>query len=884
MKCSRLVALVACLLLPPSFAFFGTSLGADAPGPPPTFEKDVLPIFEARCTRCHGGEKTKAQLDLRTRMTLLEGGDSGPSVAPGSANDSLLWKRISEDAMPPGKEKLSRAEKTTIERWINGGAGEALAAGALGSVRARPHLAERPVTDADRDFWSFRSPARPVLPLVPDSGRVRNPVDTFVLAALEKKGLTLSPEADLLTLLRRATFDLTGLPPTVKEIDDYLADKSRDAYEHLLDRLLASPHYGEHWGRHWLDLAGYADTEGVFEFDPPRAAAWRYRDYVIQSLNKDKPYDRFLQEQLAGDELVDYWSLYQAQKPLSPEVVEALVATGFLRCASDVSQPGAGRMMTAQYYQTLDDTVKIVSSSILGLTLDCARCHDHKYDPIPQADYYRVEAIFMSAYRPAQWVAQAQRRILESSAGSPGPAAIQADAAIAKLHRQADELKKQYAGYLYTGRLAKLPDPIREDVRRALTTPAARRTDVQDYLASKFEKELRPDSRTLDRVLPEAFVTYKTQLQEIEAAVKAEKTKRGVAAEIRALYDLPGETKTYILRRGDFLDPAQEVQPGVVSVLSTSQPFTWSPPAKDARTSGRRRAFARWLTQPDHPLTARVLVNHLWRHHFGEGLVATPDNFGRQGARPTHPELLDWLATEFVARGWSMKAMHRLIMTSSTYRQTSTFHPDAHATARRVDPENTLLWRQRMRRLEAEAVRDSVLSVSGTLNGDMFGPPVPVAGERPSDGEIVPPVDSAGRKRSIYLQARRLQPVTVLQVFDEPAMEINCTRRSTSTVASQALVLLNGEFFGRAAESFASRSIREKPDDPAGFAFLTAFSRPPSDAEHRRLVAFLDEQAALHDKQGPAVAKSRVPRTSRERALDDLCQMLLGANEFVYVD
>jgi hypothetical protein len=872
--CRRLLAVVLALATAGVLAAPGS--GADKPASGPLFEKDVLPLFEAKCLRCHGAEKQRAGLDLRTKAGLLRGGDSGPAVTPGSPERSELWIKIAADKMPPGKEKLTEAEKLLLRVWIESGVRDE------GKTTAAAETTDRQVSDADRQFWSFRKPVRPAVPAVRDGGRVRNPIDAFVLAALEPKGLGLAPEADRLTLLRRAYLDLVGLPPSPEEVAAFQADRAPDAYERLLDRLLASPAYGERQARHWLDLAGYADSEGILDADYVRTAAWRYRDYVIRALNKDKPYDRFLQEQLAGDELADYWTAYRTQKELSPEVVECLTATGYLRCASDTSRPDFVNIKNAPgyYYQTLDDTVKIVTSALLGLTVQCARCHSHKYDPIPQTDYYRMQAIFMSGYRPGQWIPQVQRHLFAATEGQEKEAKEQnarIDAAVLQLRKQGDELRRQFAERLFAERLAKLPDPIRADVGAAVHLPAAKRNEVQRYLAGKFEKELRPDPATLLKVLPETYSEYRTRSQELTAAITAAEAKRPVLPEIRAFYDLPGEAKTHLLRRGDYLNPGPEVQPGALSVLQTAPPFAWTPPDKEARTSGRRLAFARWLTQTDHPLTARVFVNHLWRQHFGEGIVATPDNFGHTGSLPSHPELLDWLATEFVARGWSMKGLHRLIMTSSTYRQASVADAAVQTAAATIDPENRLLWHQRLRRLEAEALRDAILSTAGTLNPQRYGPPVPMV--RQGDGEVVTPADASGLRRSVYLQVRRSQPLTLLQAFDQPVMESNCTRRLTSTVASQALNLLNSDFVTRQAEAFAARVLRERPSEPAAQAVLTAFGRPATEKERATLAAFVEAQTQRHLQTLPGQQGE-----ARRRAVTDLCHVLLSANEFAYVD
>jgi Protein of unknown function (DUF1553)/Protein of unknown function (DUF1549)/Planctomycete cytochrome C len=778
-----------------------------------SFEKTVLPIFAAKCLRCHGDKRQKGGLDLRSKAALLKGGENGAALKPGSLKDSILWEKIRTDAMPEGDVKLSAAEKDVIRRWIEAGApGDDKTPAARG-----PDLT---ITDEDRNFWAFQTPVRPRVPAVKTS----NPIDAFLMVSLQKKGLTLSSPAEPLVLLRRVTFDLTGLPPTPAEIDEFLKDcgsaKPQTAYEKVVDRLLASPRYGERWARHWLDLAGYADSEGILDADYVRSAAWRYRDYVIRAFNDDKPYDRFLQEQLAGDELVDYWTVHQTAQELPPHVVDALIATGYLRCASDTSRPDFANIKNAPgyYFQTLNDTVKIVASSTMGLTLQCAKCHSHKYDPIPQTDYYRMQAIFMSGYRPAQWVPQVQRKLSESTAAQEKDAKehnAKIEAEIAPLKKQQAELKKT-------------------------------------------EKES----------------PAKEKLQKIADEIKTLESKKRTFAEIRAFYDLPGEAKTHLLKRGEYLQPGPEVTPGVLRALVNHKSFDLPARLKDAKTSGRRLAFARWLTSPAHPLTGRVMVNRLWLHHFGQGIVATPDNFGKMGSPPSHPELLDWLATEFVAQKWSIKSMQRLMVTSSAYQQVSAYQPNAHANAKRIDPDNRLLWRQRLRRLEGEAMRDAVLSVSGTLNPHMFGPPVPMV--RSGDGEVNTPATSEGNRRSIYLQVRRSQPLTFLQLFDQPVIETNCTRREVSTVASQALTLLNSDFMTKNADAFAERVLKEDAKDPARHALRLAFARAPTEAESRLFAKFLEQQTQQHAKTQPV--------ETRRRAVADLCHMLLSANEFAYID
>jgi hypothetical protein len=831
------------------------------------FDKDVLPLLKARCIRCHGGERQRGELDLRTRAGALRGGDGGPAVSPGAPEKSLLWVLVAGDRMPPGKDKLTSAQKALLRNWIE--------QGAKGADRpALPPVS--PITDADRRFWAFQPPVRPALPVIRQGALARNPIDVFLVARLEKHGLSLSPEAGKATLLRRLMFDLTGLPPTVHEIKAFIADDRPDAYARVVDRLLASPAYGERWGRHWLDVAGYADSEGILDADYVRSAAWRYRDYVVRALNADQPYDRFLQEQIAGDELTDYWSAFAREKKLPAEVVEGLEATGFLRCASDTSRPDFVTIKNAPgyYFQTLDDTVKIVASATMGLTLHCARCHAHKFDPIPQRDYYQMQAIFMSAYRPSQWVPQVQRRLLEATAVEQAAAAKHnsgIDAAIIEQRKKRSSLVALLTMRLAEERLAALPVEIRDDVRIALKTPPRKRNEVQKYLATKFQLVVYPAGPALEQTLAKRYPEY-AGTRKFDEAIAAQEKKRIILPEIRALYDLPGSVPTHFLRRGDYLNPGAEVKPGVISVLTAPAPFFWSAPTKDAKTSGRRLAFAKWLTQPSHPLTARVIVNRLWLHHFGEGLVSTPENFGRSGSPPSHPELLDWLASELVESGWSLKHIHRLIVLTAAYRQSSTVEAGRHVLARQVDPENRLLWRQRLRRLEAEALRDALLATGGNLSRRMAGPPVPMV--RRGDGEVVVPLGRQGEQRSIYLQVRRSQPLTILQIFDQPVIETNCTRRSVSTVSSQALTLLNSDFVAAEAEAFAARLLHDHPGDVVGQAVLEAFSRPASEGEKVLLLNFLEQQKRRH---GSGVG-------AREKALADLCHMLMSANEFAYVD
>lgn len=841
----------------------------------PTFEEKVLPILKERCFKCHAGAEPKNGLKLTSRREILAGGKSGPAIRINAAESSLLWIKIAGNDMPKGGPALTAEEKGVLRTWINDGAPSSDAADAGDDTPLA-------VADKPEDYWSFKPPVKPPLPAVQNMGRVNNAVDPFIIAKLEAKGLALSPEASREVLLRRAYFDLVGLPPPPEVVREFLADSDPLAFERLIDQLLASPQYGERWGRHWLDLAGYADSAGILNEDRPLPTMYRYRDYVIAAFNADKPYDRFLQEQIAGDELTGYWTAHETMERLPDEVIEGITATGYLRCAADSSRPDFSGIKNADalyFYPTLQDTLQIVASSTLGLTVQCARCHSHKYDPIPQTEYYRLQAIFMAALKPKQWIPQADRQLAVATAAEKKAAADhngKLDTEINRLKAELAATREQLKKKLLDQRSATIPEAIRADVQSALQKPADQRNEVEKYLAGKFAASLQPDDAALNKALVETFPDYKTATVQNAAAIAAQERQRKHFDFVRALYDVPGPTVTPLLRRGDALTPGSPVEPGVLTALQTPQPFEWSPPPAEAKTSGRRLAFASWLTQPRHPLTARVMVNRIWLQHFGEGIVATPEDFGTIGASPSHGQLLDYLACEFVSSGWSIKHLHRLIMISSAYRQRSTLDETAHAEAIKIDPDNRLLWRQRLRRLDAEPVRDALLSIAGLLDESLFGSPVPVA--RRSDGEVTPADGANGRRRSVYIQILRLNPLSLLHAYDQPVMETNCTRRPRSTVATQALTLLNSDTMVGAAENMADRVLREASNDPIGQAVLIAYGRPASATEVTTLTQFVDAQQAKY------VELKSTGDVARREALADLCHMLLSANEFVYVD
>jgi cytochrome c553 len=838
-----------------------------------TFEKQVRPILKAYCFECHGeGDKLKADLDLRLRRLIVKGGESGPAVQPGSLDDSLLYKLVQRGKMPPTKKKLSRDEVALISRWI-----------ATGAKTAAPEpenlAAGLQITPEERAFWAFQPMARPAVPTVAHAERVRTPIDAFLLARLEAQGLTFAAEADRRTLVRRVYFDLLGLPPTPAVADAFVNDPAPDAYEKLIDQLLASPHYGERWGRHWLDVAGYADSDGYASEDIVRPYAYKYRDYVIRAFDADKPFDQFIVEQLAGDEL-----LRPPYRNLSADDVDKLIATGFLRMAPDGTGAGGVDPGLARN-AVVADTIKIVSTSLLGLTVGCAQCHNHRYDPIPQSDYYRLRALLEPAYNVKQWRSPAQRLIsLATDADHARSVAVEAEAV--RIDQQRLKKQQEYIDQTFNKELAKLPEELREPIRTARTTPLDKRTPEQQKLLMDHPS-VNVDAGSLylyDHNAAEDLKSY-------AARAAAVREMKPVEDFVQALTEMPGEVPTtHVFHRGDHEQPKQAVEPGGLVILEPALGLTIAPDSARP-TTGRRLALARWLTNGRHPLTARVLVNRFWMHHFGRGIVGTPADFGMLGERPTHPELLDWLAHDFIDHGWRLKRFHKLLMTSTAYRQLSR----RDAAKERLDPDNRLVGRMPVRRLEAEALRDAVLAVSGRLNRKMFGPPLPVRVDLV--GQVVLGIDKddlalpTGKfqslngeefRRSVYVQVRRSRTLSLFETFDAAVMEPNCEIRNASTVAPQSLLMMNSNFVIEEADAFAERLRKEAGADPQAqvqLAWRLAFAREPAPRDVEDAVAFLAMQA---ENLSEKAAKAK--KDARQLALANWCQALLSANRFLYVD
>lgn len=816
------------------------------------FERKVRPLLAENCYSCHDGEKQKGKLRLDSPAFIRAGGERGAVIVPGEPGKSRLIIAVGyqdEDLKMPPKKRLSSHQVRDLTEWVKLGApmptGEAPA-----PVAAKK---EFQITDKDRAHWAFQSLKRPVVPggskqysvFSVQSGKAASdaktvplntehrtlntsphPIDAFIHAKLAEKKLVANPTATPRELVRRAYYDLTGLPPTPAEVEAFLADKSPRAWDQLIDRLLDSPRYGEKWGRHWLDLVRFAESNS-YERDGDKPNAWRFRDYVIRAFNSDRPYDRFIREQLAGDELPN------------PDA-DAIIATGFYRLGIWDDEP-ADRELAR--YDSLDDIVATTSQVFLGLTVDCARCHNHKIDPIPQRDYYRLLSFFQNVnhYRnggPTDEVPLIanERERLEH----------------AERLRARDKERSDLQAVIHAAEArfrSQLGLPEETDIAASFKQDGLRVLGKEEF--NRFEKAKR------------ALATVNKEKVHSEMVLAV--TERGA---------VPPET--FLLARGNPNVKGDLVEPGFIEVLNPPKPLIPAP-APGAKSSGRRTVLANWIASPTNQLTARVMVNRIWQHHFGRGLVRSPNNFGTQGDRPTHPELLDWLASEFVARGWSVKAMHRLIMTSQAYRASSR----SNDAALRADPANDLLWRFDMRRLTAEEIRDSMLAVTGTLNLKMFGPGVFVdipsevmAGQsRPGKGWGKSPPEEQSR-RSIYIKVKRSLLTPILESFDVAETDRSAPVRFVTVQPTQALGMLNGNFQNEQAEVFATRLRREVGNDVTkqvrlGLQLVT--TRPATEAEVQRSLGLI---TALRSQDN----------ASAEVALKYFCLMALNLNELVYVD
>lgn len=795
------------------------------------FDTEVRPLLKQNCLTCHGGDRPAGGLSLTGGDALRKGGLSGPAVSPASPERSLLLRavRYLGPKMPP-TGRLPQAQIDVLARWVRLGA-------PWPAGDAQPEPAGPPkVTPEAMRFWAFQPVRRPTIPRVKNGAWVRTPVDNFILAKLEATGQQPVPPAAKTALLRRLYYDLIGLPPSPAEVHAFLKDSSPDAYNRVVERLLASPQYGERWGRHWLDLVRYAETNS-YERDGPKPNAWRYRDYVIKSFAADKPYDQFVREQLAGDELPE-------------RTADSLIATGFYRLGIWDDEPSDPQQAL---YDDLDDIVSTTGQVFLGLTVNCARCHDHKLDPIPQRDYYRLLSFFNGI-----------NRLGVRSNESVAEASLRPIAPPEEIQRQKSEV-------------AAHEERVRRNSESLQALERKVAADLMPVEKEEFRNEtLRPQilkKRVPSLVSPSEYARYLALTEERDRLRRSAPKALDMALCVTEQGPRPRET--HVLLRGNPHVEGEKVEPGFPSVLNPPSPIV-EPPAS-AHSCGRRLALARWIASPENPLTARVMVNRIWQYHFGRGIVRTTSNFGFQGTRATHPELLDWLAAEFVAQGWRMKPIHRLIVTSAAYRMSSQSNPRALTK----DPENDLFWRFDMRRLEAEEVRDSILAANGSLNLDQGGPSVyPVIPPAVLAGQSVPgagwgkSTEQEQCRRSVYIYVKRSLTLPMIASFDGPETDFSCPVRFATVQPTQALGMLNSEFMQQQARVFAAflkQHAGESPADQIRMALERVLQRSPTEKEVARGVRLL---AALQ----------RDPAVSAEGALVAYCVVALNLNEFLYLD
>jgi mono/diheme cytochrome c family protein len=774
------------------------SAPAPLPGPHDTRDlaQQVGTILADHCVSCHGPEQKKGGLDLSRRATALAGGKSGSAIVPGEPDVSLVVERVSEGEMPP-KGALSREQVTAVRAWIEAGA----------TYASEPVVRRR----AGDDWWSLRPIRKVAPPHFSGSGAawIKSPVDAFILAGLKSRGLLPAPEAEPRALIRRLTFDLTGLPPRPEEVDAFIVDKNPRAYEQLVDRLLASPHYGERWGRHWLDVVRFGESQG-YETNLPRPSAWPYRDYVIRAFNRDTPFPQFVFEQLAADTLVSVRAPLLGDSSSHIERADARAtvdwltqaATGFLVGGThDVVGNQTVEGMLQQRADDLDDMITATGTAFLGLTVQCARCHDHKFDPILHTDYYGLQAIFAG-------VNHAEREIAAPDA---------------EVRRQ-----EAAAAAMELASLDRIPH----------ASAAAAQTSGSTI-------GLSPETRREQAELIARLAKLRARLAELGTPVKI---YAGSFTEPRP---------THLLIRGDPTRTGPVVRPAALN--SVAPRLVLDPQTTEA---DRRRALARWIADPANPLPGRVMVNRVWQYHFGRGIVSTPSDFGFNGAAPSHPELLDWLASAYIAAGWQLKPIHRLIVTSAAYRQSNQCDDKGLA----FDRHNLLLWRMAPRRLEAESIRDAILAASGRLDTRIGGPGYNVWEPNTNYVAVYKPRDELGPdtfRRMIYQFKPRSQPDPTFGAFDCPDAALVAPRRNVSTTALQALNLLNSRFILQQATHFAERLEREAGPDRSRQAergFALAFGRPPSSIER-------DAAVSLIASHGAAA----------------FCRALYNANEFVYV-
>ncbi|QDT05484.1 Planctomycete cytochrome C [Rubripirellula lacrimiformis] len=790
------------------------------------FESKIRPVLVDHCYECHSDDEQESGLRVDTLEGMLQGGHAGASIVPGKPQRSLFITAVGyrdNDLRMPPEGKLSDAQVADISRWIEMGAPHPDS----GSVKLIRRTGDVDL-DEGRQHWAFQPPVRTTPPEIDGmttavaasdrhSGWIDNPVDAFIIAGLQRTGLTRVPAADKLTLIRRATFDLIGLPPTVEEIDQFLADDSDQAFARVVDRLLASPHYGERWGRHWLDIARYADSNGVDE-NVAHGNAWRYRDYVVDAFNNDKPYDQFVVQQLAGDLLPDSDSYQQRN--------ERLIATGFLVLGPKfLAEQDEAKMEM----DIIDEQIDTIGRSMMGLTLGCARCHTHKFDPISHHDYYGLAGIFKSTQTMDSYKTVAVWH--ENEIASP------------------QQLQQQEC----------------------------------------FDRKVESKQKRIDQFIADATETLEPKQQELALAEREKLFDQSTTGKLKTLRDelvelkkeAPELPKAMGVIDGEVADTSIHLRGSHLTlgdVVPRRFPQVLVPTDQSELPDDRsgRLEFARWLASPDHPLTARVMVNRIWRGHFGKGLVTTVDNFGIQGSPPSHPQLLDWLATEFVERGWSVKSMHRTIMLSQTYQMASDYDPKNIE----LDPENQWYWRQNLRRLEAEAIRDGLLAISGKLDLKTGGSELAydnrayVFNHTSDDKSSYDTV-----RRSIYVPVIRNHLYDMFRLFDYSDASVLTGDRNVSTVAPQALFMMNSDLMGEIADSVADRILGMSTDFDQRIQaiYRQTFGRPASEHDVAIARQFIDAFPAESADQGTNATDAN------RKAWQAYCQAVLSSSEFLYV-
>lgn len=795
------------------------------------FEQRVKPILTEKCLRCHNPEEANGSLDLTHPEMIRTGGDSGPAVDLESADNSLLLSAIRYDAleMPP-TGKMSEEQIRTIEIWLHSGMPWSADSAPL---HVGDHAKAPEVNEETKAWWSFQ-PVRPASPpQVQDTRWVRSDIDRFILQRLEEAGLQPNPPADKASLIRRVYYNLLGLPPTVEQVQAFVEDDDPQAYERLVDQLLESPHYGEKWGRFWLDLVRYSETNS-FERDGDKPFVWKYRDYVIKSFNEDKPYDQFLLEQLAGDEL--------------PEpTIETVTATGFYRLGQWDDEPADPKLAK---FDELDDILRTTTEVTLGLTVACARCHDHKIDPIPQADYYRLLAFFDNiqryGVRSHESVEKASVRTFEFPADDAQKARYEAD--MAKVERELNELYEK-------------------------AKPSFESVEHEEWQYE--ENHLRLIKKREGGVLTKEDVQRFERLFQRRNQMRRNPPNNDI--KVLAIKEKgPQADPTHVLLRGNPHVEGDPVEPGFPSVLSPPEP-TVVPPTHHEST-GRRLALAKWITSPDNPLTARVMANRVWQGHFDRGIVRSASDFGFQGDAPTHPELLDWLASRLQAHQWRLKPLHREILLSQTFMMSSAHREDAYEK----DPTNDLFWRHNMRRLTAEEVRDSILAATGHLNlNKLFGPSIfPIMPREVLAGQSQPgsgwgqSSQEDRDRRSVYIKSKRSLVLPILQSFDVAEADFSCPVRFNTTQPTQALGMLNSEFTNTEAQRMAATILQsvEISDvkSQVRVAMERAVQRSAREDEIETGVEFI-QRFQSRDGLDP------------QQALAKYCLLVMNLNEFIFV-